>query len=133
MSRPENPDTTAIFAPRPKLFGDRSHGRPQRNLDDPDQVYDMACEIVRSPDRLVMQISLREIRALAAFAMRAGTIASQFLNVLDLSDAAAPPDAMRAALNEAATVARGMPAGAGAQQVFARGGRGAAEPKRGDT
>jgi hypothetical protein len=110
MSTPPDTGATEIFAP-PKLF-DRSSLRPAAtralDLTDSDQVFDLALAVARGSDRRVLQASLAEQRAIAALAVQSSVIASQFLNLIALSDANAPPEKLLAAFADAATVARAV-------------------------
>lgn len=106
MSVPANPETTDI-GPKPvKVFGDRRAELPERDLTDPDEVFDLARAIHGASDRRLMQVSLAELRALARLALRTAPIATQFLRVVDLSDAGASKRVMKGALTQAAEVAR---------------------------
>jgi|GEM_PF-4712408 len=89
-----------------KVFDGRYSARVDRDLDDFDQVFDLAVEIGKAHDRRVMAMTIAESRALARFAVAAGVIASQAAELVAMSDAGAPRDALIERLRALADVAR---------------------------
>lgn len=105
MSAPVDTEATDLGTPK-KIFGGVRAEAADRNLDDPDQVFALALEVMRANPRRLLQVTVTETRAIAAFAAKAGAVASSFLNVVELSDANAPKETLRQALKEAADNAR---------------------------
>lgn len=105
--KPQPPEIAATeLGSTAKIFGDRRASLRARDLDDPDQVFDLAAELCTASDRRVMQVSVAELRALADLAVRTAITASQFLYVLERSDANAPKQELLKALRTAAETAR---------------------------
>lgn len=105
MSTPHDTEATDTHPPA-KIFGHRRADLPERDLSNPGEVYLLAHEATTASNRLLMRISLTELRAIASFAVWAGAVAVRFIEALEMSDANAPPEQLVSALKKAAETAR---------------------------
>lgn len=78
--------STSVTDPGPapkKIFNGALAIKGRINRDDPDQVFDLAAVLARSSRRRMMEATHDELRAVARFAVRAGTIASHAVAVVE--------------------------------------------------
>lgn len=85
MKTPVDTFATDVGAPREK--GPRSGTAPERpDISDPDQVFDLAARMAKADRRVLMGMTLDEQRAICAFAVRMGVIASNAIEFVRLRE-----------------------------------------------
>lgn len=94
MSRPANPDTTALHEPRPKIFNGTRASVERRNLTDPAVVAALVEEIALTEEpwltRRLTVLPIDELRAIVRFAFAAMPASHFATELVELSDRDAP-------------------------------------------
>ena len=89
-----------------KVFGGARAALARIDVNDPDQVFDLAVSLQQADARRMMQVTHAEIRALARFAASMGVIGSQVARIIVLHDAGAKKGEIIAALDALGEFAR---------------------------
>lgn len=88
-----------------KAIGTRC-GRRMLDLENFDEVYELARRLHNASPRLIMAASVDELRALAKLAMLGGAVIAEASTVFALSDAGAPRKDISAAMVRLAQITR---------------------------
>ncbi len=106
------PPTADAPQPPPKIFSGVPGGIHRIDVNDPEQVFDLAVEVAKAPSRRLMQLNHAEMRAMARFAIDNAFVASHAVEIVVLSDVGASRDELIAALKELCKTARPFIGGA---------------------